>query len=359
MENQQNITSSNATQPPTQGVLPPQQPKRSKKKRLLIAVALVLVLAIGLIVVVSSTKDKATSNTNTSSRPYDGGKRDPKAMHFISNANKEKILATINNAQNLEDLGNNTTQAFASAMKEGFGTYSSYNAPPIVVGESQENSVESYLEGATITPLAETDLPLAKKIVSVFANEYAKYPIEWMRYASSPEAFVFAKEVKIGDDSAGGVTRVAIIYDIGQFQNISTPVEQQYADVYLKQLIHHEIAHWVDQQTFGTDNPYDRDWLKLNPGGVADYNSGYDLSSENNYADHPALGFISGYALTNWEEDKAEVYSYLFTKEGTQKLNQYNLKDPILKKKMNYWKDFIKKKVPGMDDSYFKKYIES
>ncbi len=358
MENLLNSTDTNNTQLPPQPELPPEKPNRSKKKWLYIAIALVSTLVIGFLAVSLSTKNKTSQNTDTS-RPYSGGKRDPKAMHFISNENKEKILQKINNAQSLTELGDSTTQAFASAMKEDYGTNSSYNAPPIVVDNSQENSVETYLEGATITPLAEADLPLAKKIINVFADEYAKYPIEWMRYASSPEAFVFAKEVKIGDDSAGGVTKVAIIYDIGQFQNISTPVEQKYADVYLKQLIHHEIAHWVDQQTFGTDNPYDRDWLKLNPGGVDDYNSGYDFSSENNYADHPALGFISGYALTNWEEDKAEIYSYMFTKEGTQKLNQYSLKDPVLKKKVNYWKDFIKEKVPGMDDSYFKKYIES
>ena len=358
MENIHSTTAEDVRLSP-QPTPPEQKPSKPKKKWLFIVLALVSVVVIGVVVVSLSSKDDKTSKNSDTSKPYNGGKRDPKAMHFISEVNKEKIVQTINNAQNLAELGDTATKAFADAMKEDYGTYSSYNAPPIVVDDSENASFEAYIEGTTITPLAETDLPLAKKIISTFADEYAKYPIEWMRYASSPEAFVFAKQVKIGDDSAGGVTSVSIIYDIGQFQDVSTPIQQEYADAYLKQLIHHEIAHWIDQQSFGVDNPYDRDWIKLNSGGIDSYNAGYDLSNENNYADHPALGFISGYALTNWEEDKAEVYSYLFTEEGTRKLNQYSLKDPVLKKKINYWKDFIKKKVPGMDDSYFKKYIES
>lgn len=354
MENQNNLINLNNTVPPQ-----PSRFKNLKKRRILVTVFFVLILIVIVVAFVLLRQQKSPSATSSDSRPYAGVKRDPKAMHFISKTNKEKIQATIDNAPNLTELGNNTTQAFEQAMKEDYGVYSSYNAPPIVADDSLKASVESYLEGATITSLEESDLSIAKKMVSLFADEYAKYPIEWMRYASSPEAFVFAKDVGVGEDSAGGVTRVAIVYDADLFRDISSPVEEEYANAYLKQLIHHEIAHWIDQQSFvALDNTYDRDWVKINPKGVAAYNSGYDLSSSDNYADHPSLGFITGYAMTNWEEDKAEVYCYMFTKEGIKMLDKYSVKDPILKKKVDYWKKFIQKKVPGMDDAYFKKYIE-
>lgn len=358
MENQNNSTNANNTQLPKPSPQPVNS-SSSRKKWILVALALISISIAILIVVVLSAQQKKSQEVGSDSRPYTGVKRDPKTMHFISKTNKEKIQAAISNAPNLTELGNNTTQAFEQAMKEDYGVYSSYNAPPIVVDDSLKTSVESYLEGATITSLEESDLSIAKKMVGLFADEYAKYPIEWMRYASSPEAFVFAKDVGIGEDSAGGVTRVAIVYDADLFRDISTPVEEEYANAYLKQLIHHEIAHWIDQQSFvALDNTYDRDWVKINPKGVSAYNSGYDLSSGDNYADHPSLGFITGYAMTNWEEDKAEVYCYMFTKEGIKMLDKYSAKDPILKKKVDYWKKFIQKKVPGMDDSYFKKYIE-
>lgn len=77
------------------------------------------------------------------------------------------------------------------------------------------------------------------------------------------------------------------------------------------------------------------------------------MASLDNYTEHPSEGFVTGYAKTNSLEDRAEVYSYLFTKEGNSKLSEWVKTDKKLENKINFIKNLIKGRVSKMDDDYF------
>jgi hypothetical protein len=70
---------------------------------------------------------------------------------------------------------------------------------------------------------------------------------------------------------------------------------------------------------------------------------------------HPEEGFITGYAKTNSAEDKAEIYSLMFSGESYELLTDLAKLDPVLNKKIDYIKNFISSRVTQMDEKYFGK----
>lgn len=82
---------------------------------------------------------------------------------------------------------------------------------------------------------------------------------------------------------------------------------------YLRRLLHHEIFHFAD---LADDSSVLRDpaWLALNAPGFA-YGQGGRSMREDRGTSHaaPPLGFVSLYATSGLEEDKAEVFAWLMT----------------------------------------------
>ncbi len=84
---------------------------------------------------------------------------------------------------------------------------------------------------------------------------------------------------------------------------------------YMRRTIHHEIRHLADYNQYRTYKPQDSKWLQCNPAQNSYLNSVASMYANPAYAhaEHPSAGFISGYATSGIDEDRAEVYAYYMT----------------------------------------------
>lgn len=84
---------------------------------------------------------------------------------------------------------------------------------------------------------------------------------------------------------------------------------------YMRRTIHHEIRHLADYNQYNTYKPQDSKWLQCNPAQNSYLNSVASMYANPTYAHaaHPSAGFITGYATSGIDEDRAEVYAYYMT----------------------------------------------
>lgn len=103
--------------------------------------------------------------------------------------------------------------------------------------------------------------------------------------------------------------------------------------------VHHELYHFVEERINGSMYFQDKFWLNLNPldfhyghGGKSVYNLNVPFQN----LGHPQEGFVSNYALTAIEEDKAEVFGWWMTKGYSERLLLWTAQDSILAQKARY-----------------------
>ena len=99
-------------------------------------------------------------------------------------------------------------------------------------------------------------------------------------------------------------------------------------------------------------------WKKLNPVSFTYAGKGVDMLKGD--ADitslHPRQGFITLYATSAVEEDKAEVFAYLFTAGLYQKGKKYIEEDAVLKNKFEYMKTVYLRGISAdFTDEFFNK----
>lgn len=266
---------------------------------------------------------------------------------FISDEDNIQIYKDIDSVKTLKEFDYKVLESFTKVLDKYNSTRKpdeAYMVSPEFMSDNPEsitvitdNYKSDLLDGLQITSLTEKDLPALKKFTQIFFSEYSKYPLAWMRLATPP-VIVFAKSLSLDEykgEVIGGVETGAITYNISAVDDVS----------YTKHQIHHELMHWFDKRmSSGIDL-----WPEKNKS----YAQAYDFKSLNNLDDHPSEGFVTIYAKTNKFEDKAEVYSYLFTKEGNSKLNEWVKTDKKLESKVNFIKNLIRSRVSKMDDEYF------
>lgn len=266
---------------------------------------------------------------------------------FLSSENVQKIHESVDSSTSLSDFDYKFYNSFADSIENSTGSSASgtFIAPQVMSDKNKAISINEIdaSEGFILEDLEEEDLPTLKNFAHIFVDEVTKYPVQWMEYSFPPTAFVFDKKVRLENgDQAGGVTREVIIYDV---------TSADYDTEYTRRIIHHEISHFIDLMAFGPSFE-DENWpgLKTNED---DYSGVYDTEAAENHIEHPSAGFVTGYAETNVQEDKAELYSYLFTKEGNIKLQKWIAEDEQLRQKVTYLKDFISARLHKMDENYW------
>lgn len=278
-------------------------------------------------------------------------KVDNNDLVFLSNEDKAQIYKSIDSAKTLDEFDYKVFENFSDILDRYNSERNSdeaYMVSPEFMSDNPEsitvisdNYKSDLLEGLQITTLTDNDLPELKMFAKIFFNEYLKYPLAWMRI-TTPPVIVFVKSLSLDEykgEVVGGVETGAIIYNI-------SGIEDEY---YTRRKIHHELMHWFDNRI--------RNEIDFWPGKNKSYAQTYNLNNPNNLDEYPNEGFITVYAKTNKLEDKAEIYSYLFTKEGYIKLNEWIKKDKILGGKVNFIKSLIRKRVSKMDDEYFNERI--
>lgn len=201
---------------------------------------------------------------------------------------------------------------------------------------------------ASWTTLSDEDSTVFFPFIKVFYEEWSKYPSAWIDL-NNLKGIAFVKDlVVVGQerfampDAYGEV----LYYDIDYLV---------YGQRYVRECIHHEFYHMIEENFFSDMYYKDPLWNKLNPDGFVYGDGGYTAYSNATYANekHPLNGFVTGYATYGLEEDKAEVYSYLFCTDSYSELLEWIVEDKILNSKVRYMKAFLVSKVAEMDESYF------
>lgn len=204
----------------------------------------------------------------------------------------------------------------------------------------------------TCNDIASSDMVEYKQMARLFVEEWAKYPPEWTK-ATNLQTINLVKDYQynyMGNKQARAAAPMnylrTMIYDIG-YANM---------ELYMRHVIHHEYVHYFEESYFGDVYHKDPIWASYNTAGFS-YGGGggtcYEPGNSCVTGEHPAQGFVTGYSMSGMEEDKAELYGYLFETTEYKQLKTWMQTDPVLQKKYDHYTALIRKVVPGMDEAYF------
>ncbi len=120
---------------------------------------------------------------------------------------------------------------------------------------------------------------------------------------------------------------------------------------YLRRLVHHEVYHFAD---FADDQEVKRDdrWAKLNDNWFVYGNGGRamrDPRSGDLTGDLP--GFLSQYATSAVEEDKAEVFAFMMVEP--ERVAEIAGRDPVVARKVRAMKDRLEALSPVMGEEFW------
>lgn len=178
----------------------------------------------------------------------------------------------------------------------------------------------------------------------LFDEEIGKYPPEFfkereVRAIGMVTHLFFRKKIAQGVYSPQGRF---MLFDFTRFSD--NKALQRHS-------IHHEIYHMMALQTpsYKMEDEY---WAKLNQEGFI-YGDKKNLFKKMNPYNPQApavLGFVTDYAMTSVEEDKAEVFACLMQANHRRLITEWAKKDQILQKKINLIKAFVALFCPQMSE---------
>jgi hypothetical protein len=183
----------------------------------------------------------------------------------------------------------------------------------------------------------------------MFRKEFGKYPPELIRL-SGLKRIVFCSDLLHGGQRRSGV---AISDNATIYLNVRSGV---FSERFRRKLMHHEFFHMIDYASFG----YERDtqWEALNAPGII-YNAatanaaGHGPSSD---VTHPAVGFLTRYAMADSREDKAELFSNLMFND--LQARDFIKRDAVLTAKVALLKARLVKFCPLLDDGFWARAIQ-
>lgn len=194
--------------------------------------------------------------------------------------------------------------------------------------------------------LTDADLANLKTYGALFIDEWAKYPTDWV-VNSKLKSIALVKNFAVS-----GTVRAAGPDPIKETMYYSV----SYSGEYAREVVHHEYDHLLTYNYFGSWAPSDPTWLSFNPPGFSYGNGGASCYVPGNSCltgEHPIAGFVSGYAASAIEEDKAELYGYLMDSTYYHQVKSWVTSDPYLANKVNNYKQFMASHSPEMSGSYF------
>jgi len=185
------------------------------------------------------------------------------------------------------------------------------------------------------------------KYLKLLQYELNKYPKTFLQRVGV-KRIVVCRELSSWGYSAGGLPKPggkAVYYDYAACSN-----------VYSQQTVHHELYHMIEAKFKGSLYYKDPVWAKFNDKDFKYGKGGRRFKwndSNRKKPFHPKTGFVTAYATSALEEDKAEVYAALFVEEISACLHDWIKEDEILKNKVNYMKDFLLQCCDGMTSDFW------
>lgn len=203
---------------------------------------------------------------------------------------------------------------------------------------------------ATWTALGEGDLSALKAYGVALVDEWAKYPLDWIR-VTRVTGIALVTRLNVGAFNASATKRAALPDTVGEVMYYDIGYG---TDDYAREVIHHEFDHLFTYNILGGAGN-DPTWLSLNPPGFHYGNGGVLCYAPGNCPEGPHVvpGFVTGYATSAIEEDKAETYGYLMDTNDYHALIGWIRSDGYLAAKVAYYKQFLCRLSSTMCGDYF------
>jgi len=178
------------------------------------------------------------------------------------------------------------------------------------------------------------DYPTLEKAILLFIQEISLYPKNFFRYAHCQDIY-FVQKLFYKQKPVDGFFSKSTNYIFYDYLRSSSNTQKT------RHKIHHEIYHLV-----GSKHPFWKEhgpaWEALNRTGFS-YNQKYNLHERNpiNFFAPPEPGFVTDYAMSSAEEDRAEVFACMMLPVELKLMEQWAQKDKILFKKVEVMREFL------------------
>ena len=188
-----------------------------------------------------------------------------------------------------------------------------------------------------------------KQLIHLLKKEIDVYPIEFINN-SGLKFIMICDKLTLGDNEVAGLAPGHYDQSPGVFyisSNILKDVKNNpRTKSMLKHVFHHEFYHIIDSQL--TNVIIDNQWEKINKNNYSNVEISGDLNLDNS-----TNGFVTQYAKNNQNEDKAELFAMLITKNSYVKklLN----KDKVLFNKTKLLISRLKSISPSINKSFWNK----
>ncbi|MCR4336770.1 MAG: putative zinc-binding metallopeptidase [Candidatus Omnitrophica bacterium] len=196
------------------------------------------------------------------------------------------------------------------------------------------------------------DYSILFEYLRVIEKEIQKYPPEFFQKTNLKNIF-FVKKLFYQDKAAEGAYNYphhVIFLDF--LRNHGNKIAQRHH-------FHHEIYHMITQHIPDYTLHHDEVWESWNEPGFA-YGKGAGSNQKNplNLFAPPKLGFMTEYAMMSVEEDKAETYACFFVSSQHKLMHRWMEKDEILRKKVEYMKNFIQNFCSQINEEYWQRFLK-
>lgn len=198
-----------------------------------------------------------------------------------------------------------------------------------------------------VEPTTNNDDTVLAVTVAIY-KEWQKYPAGFLQKVGLKQVAVVGKINNSGNNVAA-MPR-AEDKDVMYFSTLFG------TDSYIKRVAHHELDHLIEYNAHGSYYYADPGYASCNKPGFV-YGTGglaaYSGTGLNSYTRHPVEGLIDGYATYGIEEDKAQIYTELFSNIGF--LNDLAKTDTSLTCKKQNYLSFLQKFDGSITEEYLKK----
>ena len=152
----------------------------------------------------------------------------------------------------------------------------------------------------------------SKQATKTVSEELKKYTAEQLQQFGLKRVYLVANLYVDGTYRSGmpeGQFEDALYFDI------SSTYFSSENGAYMRRTIHHELRHLADYNMHGSYRPDDTAWKQCNSNEFTYGRGGASMYADVSYAHaaHPKTGFITGYATSGIDEDRAEVFAYYMT----------------------------------------------
>ena len=188
-----------------------------------------------------------------------------------------------------------------------------------------------------------------KQLIFLIKKEIDIYPIEFMNN-SGLKFIMICEELTLEGNKVAGIAPGHYDQSPGVFfisaNQLKDVKNNPRTKSMLKHVFHHEFYHIIDSQL--TNVIIDNQWEKINKIEYSSVNISGDLNLDNSIN-----GFVTQYARNNQNEDKAELFAMLITKNSEVK--QLLNKDEVLFNKTKLLISRLKSISPSINKNFWNK----